>query len=177
MRKHMTHEQVEYCYDIFKQVSEALENLDEYVARQPEFCLNQRTASLGMCYINPYQARIEISEYNLDAQGLPHLATLVHECIHGVLQCGVQHGEPFKRASRICSEIFGVPLSRLATEEEAKVFISKLPKPKYVIVWEDGDKQEYRRKAWIVKDLLANNCENTYVLTDGTEQRARLVVR
>lgn len=60
----------------------------------------------------------------------------------------------------------------------AKEFATNQPKGKYEVVWEAGVSTRYKTKrAWVVKDLLANGGSRVYKLTTGETMRANLIVR
>lgn len=178
MRKTMSEKQLDFCRDVYEQVQEVLTPFAE--DREVIFQLNQRTESLGRCYLyDSWTARIEISEYALDTDtGMPFMETLVHECIHACLPMYEHHGSKFKQACVVCGEHFGLTLSRLASPSVTAKFVANQPKGKYEVVWEDGTATRYKTKrAWVVKDLLAHGGSRVYKLTTGETMRAKLIVR
>jgi len=180
MRKPMSEMQLDFCLDVYSQVQEVLFLRTPFAEdREVIFKLNQRTRSLGWCYVYDSDlACIEISEYALDDTGMPFMETLVHECIHACLPMYEHHGPKFKQACVVCGEHFGLTLSRLASPSVTKEFIANQPKGKYKVVWEDGEYEYYKTKrSWIVKDLLANGGSYVYTLTTGETMRAKLIVR
>ena len=180
MKKDMTEKQLNFCFNVYDQVQEVLFLRTQFAEdRIVTFNLNQQTRSLGQCHLyGPDLARIEISEYALDDNGLPFMETLVHECIHACLPMYEHHGSKFKQACVVCGEHFGLTLSRLAAPSVAKTFIANQPKGKYEVVWEDGTATRYKtKKAWVVKDLLAHGGSRVYKLTTGETMRAKLIVR
>ena len=179
MLKTMSEKQVDFCLDIYSQVQEVLFLRTKFAEdREVIFQLNQRTRSLGWCYLyDSRTARIEISEYALDETGMPFMETLVHECIHACLPMYEHHGPKFKYACVVCGEHFGLTLSRLAFPSVAKAFVSNQTRGKYKVVWEDGEYAYYKTKrAWIVKDLLEHGGSCVYKLTTGETLRANLIV-
>lgn len=180
MRKTMTEKQVDFCLHVYSQVQEVLFLRTHFAEdREVIFQLNQRTRSLGRCYVYGSDlARIEISEYALDDKGMPFMETLVHECIHACLPMYEHHGRKFKQACVVCGEHFGLTLSRLASPSVTKAFVSNQPRGKYKVVWEDGTSTCYKTKrAWVVKDLLEHGGSRVYKLTTGETLRADLIVR
>ena len=181
MRKTMSKKQVDFCLDVYAQVQEVLFLRTQFAEdREVIFKLNQRTRSLGRCYLyDSWTARIEISEYALDTDtGMPFMETLVHECIHACLPMYEHHGDKFKHACIVCGEHFGLTLSRLASPSVTKEFIANRPRGKYKVVWEDGEYTYYKTKRpWLVKDLLAHGGSHVYKLTTGEKMRAKLIVR
>lgn len=180
MRKTMSEMQLDFCLDVYSQVQEVLFLRTPFAEdREVIFKLNQRTRSLGRCYLYDSDlACIEISEYALDDTGMPFMETLVHECIHACLPMYEHHGPKFKQACVVCGEHFDLALSRLASPSVAKTFIANQPKGKYEVVWEDGATTCYKTKrAWVVKDLLAHDGSRVYKLTTGENMRATLIVR
>lgn len=180
MRKTMSEMQLDFCRDVYEQVQEVLFLRTPFAEdREVIFQINQRTRSLGRCYVyDSWTARIEISEYALDNEGMPFMETLVHECIHACLPMYEHHGSKFKQACVVCGEHFGLTLSRLASPSVTKEFVANQPKGKYEVVWEDGEHSYYKTKrAWIVKDLLAHGCSCDYTLKTGETMRAQLIVR
>ena len=176
----MTEKQVDFCLNVYSQVQEVLFLRTQFAEdREVIFKLNQRTRSLGRCYLYDSDlARIEISEYALDDTGMPFMETLVHECIHACLPMYEHHGERFKQACVVCGEHFWLTLSRLASPSVTKTFVSNQPRSKYKVVWEDGEYNYYKTKgAWVVKDLLAHGGSRVYKLTTGETMRANLIVR
>ena len=181
MLKTMTEKQVDFCRNVYSQVQEVLFLRTPFAEdREVIFKLNQRTRSLGRCYLyDSWMARIEISEYALDTKtGLPFMETLVHECIHACLPMYEHHGSKFKQACVVCGEHFGLTLSRLASPSVTKEFVANQPRGKYEVVWEDGTATRYKTKrAWVVKDLLTHGGSRVYKLTTGETMRANLIVR
>ena len=180
MRKTMTKKQVDFCLDVYSQVQEVLFLRTPFAEdREVIFQLNQRTRSLGRCYLYDSDlARIEISEYALDDTGMPFMETLVHECIHACLPMYEHHGSKFKQACVVCGEHFGLTLSRLASPSVTQAFVSNQSRNKYKVVWEDGEYEYHKTKgAWIVKDLLEHGGSCVYKLTTGETMRANLIVR
>ena len=180
MRKPMSEMQLDFCRDVYEQVQEVLFLRTPFAEdREVIFQLNQRTSSLGRCYVyDSGLARIEISEYALDDTGMPFMSTLVHECIHACLPMYEHHGSKFRQACVVCGEHFGLTLSRLASPSVTKEFVANQPKGKYEVVWEDGTATRYKTKrAWVVKDLLAHGGSRVYKLTTGETMRAKLIVR
>lgn len=159
MRKTMTEKQVDFCLHVYSQVQEVLFLRTQFAEdREVIFQLNQRTRSLGRCYVYGSDlACIEISEYALDDTGMPFMETLVHECIHACLPMYEHHGRKFKRACVVCGEHFGLTLSRLASPSVTKAFVSNQPRGKYKVVWEDGTSTCYKTKrAWWLLCLQAH---------------------
>lgn len=180
MRKTMSEMQLDFCLDVYEQVQEVLFLRTPFAEdREVIFQLNQRTSSLGRCYLyDSWTARIEISEYALDDNGLPYIEPLVHECIHACLPMYEHHGSKFKQACVVCGEHFDLTLSRLASPSVTKEFVANQPKGKYEVVWEDGTATCYKTKrAWVVKDLLMHDGSCVYKLTTGETMRANLIVR
>lgn len=180
MRKAMSEMQVDFCRYVYEQVQEVLFLRTPFAEdREVIFQLNQRTESLGWCYLyDSRTARIEISEYALDDNGLPFMETLVHECIHACLPMYEHHGSKFKQACVVCGKHFDLTLARLASPSVSKKFVANQPKGKYEVVWEDGAAKRYKTKrAWVVKDLLAHGGSRVYKLTTGETMRAKLIVR
>ena len=68
MRKTMSEMQLDFCREVYEQVQEVLFLRTPFAEdREVIFQLNQRTESLGRCYLyDSWTARIEISEYALD---------------------------------------------------------------------------------------------------------------
>ena len=79
MRKPMSEMQLDFCRDVYEQVQEVLFLRTPFTEdREVIFQLNQRTRSLGRCYVYDSDlACIEISEYALDDMGMPFMETLV----------------------------------------------------------------------------------------------------
>lgn len=180
MKKVMTKKQVAFCLKVYSQVQELLFLRTQFSEdREVTFRLNQQTRNLGNCYLyDADTARIEISEYALDDNGMPFMETLVHECIHACLPMYEHHGKKFQQACVVCGEHFNLTLSRLASPSATKAFFSNQPRDKYKVVWEDGQYDCYKTKrAWVVKDLLAHGGSRVYKLTTGKTMRASLIVR